>query len=103
MPSFIFRWICPFVSESFVEADHAPDLHARGNGTVAQLLRAIKLRRIPVMMVNGRISDKSVKSYRYLFGILSDMMGSVTRFCMQSSIDAEYIGPPGSGKTRGSS
>ena len=43
-------------------------------------LRAIKRRRIPVMMVNGRISDKSVKSYRYLYGIADDMMGSVTRF-----------------------
>ena len=51
-------------------------------------------------MVNGRISDKSVKSYRYLFGILSDMMGSVTRFCMQSSIDAEYIAHLGAEKRR---
>ena len=32
-------------------------------------LRAIRERHIPVMMVNGRISEKSVKNYKYLYGI----------------------------------
>ena len=54
-------------------------------------LRDIARRGIPVMMVNGRISDKSVKTYKYLYGILTDMLNSVGRFCMQSSLDAEYI------------
>ena len=43
------------------------------------------------MMVNGRISDKSVKRYRYLHSMLSDMIGTMTKFAMQSPIDAEYI------------
>jgi 3-deoxy-D-manno-octulosonic-acid transferase len=47
--------------------------------------------KIPVMMVNGRISDKSVSRYRYLFSILNDMLNTVVRFCMQSTIDAQYI------------
>jgi 3-deoxy-D-manno-octulosonic-acid transferase len=46
---------------------------------------------IPVMMVNGRISDKSVGNYRYLFTILDRMLETVRRFCMQSTIDAQYI------------
>ncbi len=54
-------------------------------------LRAIRERNIPVMMVNGRISEKSVKNYRYLFGIWDDMLETVSRFCMQSRIDADYI------------
>lgn len=54
-------------------------------------LRDISRRGIPVMMVNGRISDKSVKTYKYLYGILEDMLNCVGRFCMQSSIDADYI------------
>ena len=54
-------------------------------------LRAIRERNIPVMMVNGRISKRSVKSYRYLFSIWWDMLGTVSRFCMQSSIDANNI------------
>ncbi len=54
-------------------------------------LRDIYMRGIPVMMVNGRISDKSVKTYKYLYGILDDMLKSVGRFCMQSKLDAQYI------------
>ncbi|MBP2654203.1 MAG: Three-deoxy-D-manno-octulosonic-acid transferase protein [Firmicutes bacterium] len=46
---------------------------------------------IPVLMVNGRISDKNVHRYRYLRGLLRDMLSTVKRFCMQSEIDAEYI------------
>ena len=46
---------------------------------------------IPVMMVNGRISDKSVRRYKYMFSILTDMIGTVKFFAMQSPIDANYI------------
>ncbi len=54
------------------------------------LKRAKKLK-IPVMMVNGRISDKSVKRYKHLHSVLDDMISTVRKFAMQSSIDAEYI------------
>lgn len=54
-------------------------------------LRACRTMNIPVMMVNGRISDKSVKRYHHLHSLLDDMIGTVTKFAMQSPIDAEYI------------
>ena len=54
-------------------------------------LKAARRYRIPVMMVNGRISDKSVKRYHHLRGLLKDMIGTVNKFCMQSPIDARYI------------
>ena len=54
-------------------------------------LHAMRKRNIPVMMVNGRVSEKSAKNYHYLFSILRDMLNNINRFCMQSSIDAEYI------------
>lgn len=54
-------------------------------------LRAIREQNIPAMMMNGRISEKSAKSYRYLSGLLRDMLDTVSLFCMQSSIDAKYI------------
>ena len=54
-------------------------------------LKATRKYNIPVMMVNGRISDKSVKRYKYMFSILSDMIGTVNKFAMQSDIDASYI------------
>lgn len=54
-------------------------------------LKAARQHGLPVMMVNGRISDKSVDRYRHLGSVLSDMMNTVSRFCMQSEIDKEYI------------
>ncbi len=54
-------------------------------------LKACRGMRIPVMMVNGRISDKSVKRYHHLHSLLDDMISTVTKFAMQSPIDAEYI------------
>ena len=54
-------------------------------------LRAIRERNIPAMMMNGRISEKSAKSYRYLSGLLRNMLNTINLFCMQSSIDAKYI------------
>ncbi|HCB93131.1 MAG TPA: tetraacyldisaccharide 4'-kinase, partial [Selenomonas sp.] len=54
-------------------------------------LKTARHLRIPVMMVNGRISDKSVKRYKYMYTLLSDMIGTVKLFAMQSPIDAEYI------------
>ncbi|WP_196591359.1 tetraacyldisaccharide 4'-kinase [Pectinatus frisingensis] len=55
------------------------------------LLKAARRYDVAVMMVNGRISDKSVNRYRYMFSLLSDMVGTVNKFAMQSEIDASYI------------
>ena len=54
-------------------------------------LKKAKQLDVPVMMVNGRISDRSVKQYKYLFGMLREMIGTGKCFAMQSSIDADYI------------
>ena len=43
------------------------------------------------MMVNGRISEKSVSRYRYLHSIWYDMLDTIKYFAMQSSVDAENI------------
>lgn len=54
-------------------------------------LKTARQLKIPVMMVNGRISDRSVKQYKHLHGLLTDMIGTVKKFAMQSDIDADYI------------
>lgn len=54
-------------------------------------LKTMRRLHIPVMMANGRISDKSVKQYKHLRGVLADMLRTVNRFCMQSEVDAAYI------------
>ncbi|TWH45326.1 3-deoxy-D-manno-octulosonic acid transferase [Sporomusa sp. KB1] len=54
-------------------------------------LKVVRKFNIPAMMVNGRISDKSVNRYIYFRRVLADMLNTVVKFCMQSNIDAQYI------------
>lgn len=54
-------------------------------------LKTARQLHIPVMMVNGRISDRSVKQYKHLHSLLTEMIGTVKKFAMQSQIDADYI------------
>lgn len=90
----------PFVAESMVKRIHPGIFMPVETELWPNFLRAIRERHIPVMMVNGRISEKSVKSYRYLYGIWEDMLNTVSRFCMQSSIDADYIAHLGAEKEK---
>ena len=90
----------PFVAESMVKRIHPGIFMPVETELWPNFLRAIRERHIPVMMVNGRISEKSVKTYRYLYGIWDDMLSTVSRFCMQSSIDADYISSLGADKNK---
>jgi 3-deoxy-D-manno-octulosonic-acid transferase len=68
----------PFVAESVVRRIHPGVFMPVETELWPNFLRAIKERRIPVMMVNGRISEKSMKNYRYLYKIWDDMLATVT-------------------------
>jgi 3-deoxy-D-manno-octulosonic-acid transferase len=54
-------------------------------------IRNLSRRKIPIVMVNGRISDRSVKNYKYLGKVLNDILAAITLFCMQSEQDARHI------------
>jgi len=90
----------PFVSESLVKRIQPGVFMPVETELWPNFLRSIRERHIPVMMVNGRISEKSVKTYRYLYSIWDDILKTVTRFCMQSSIDADYIASLGADKNK---
>ncbi|HAT97771.1 MAG TPA: tetraacyldisaccharide 4'-kinase, partial [Acidaminococcaceae bacterium] len=81
----------PFVASSMVDRIRPGIFMMVETELWPNFLRAVRKRNIPVMMVNGRISEKSAKNYRYLYGLLRDMFDTISRFCMQSSIDANYI------------
>lgn len=90
----------PFVAESMVRRIRPGVFMPVETELWPNFLKAIRELHIPVMMVNGRISEKSVKNYRYLYGIWEDMLNTVTRFCMQSTIDADYITSLGADKAK---
>lgn len=46
---------------------------------------------IPVLLVNGRISDRSYPRYRFFRWLLQPVLDGFAAFCMQSQVDAERI------------
>ncbi|MEC4684264.1 MAG: 3-deoxy-D-manno-octulosonic acid transferase [Nitrospirota bacterium] len=55
------------------------------------LLETIKSEGIPIVIVNGRISDGSFSGYRKIGFFMKGMLGMVDFFCMQTARDAEKI------------
>jgi 3-deoxy-D-manno-octulosonic-acid transferase len=55
------------------------------------LLKTIKSEGIPILIVNGRISDGSFSGYRKIGFFMKGMLGMVDFFCMQTIRDAEKI------------
>jgi 3-deoxy-D-manno-octulosonic-acid transferase len=54
-------------------------------------LRIAHRKQIPVMMMNGRISQRSAIRYRMISFFTRRVLASIKVFCMQSHIDAGYI------------
>jgi 3-deoxy-D-manno-octulosonic-acid transferase len=54
-------------------------------------LRALARRRVPVMIANGRLSDRSFRRYQLVRGFMRDVLADVTVFAMRSAEDARRI------------
>ncbi|WP_296826166.1 3-deoxy-D-manno-octulosonic acid transferase [uncultured Megasphaera sp.] len=54
-------------------------------------LRIAADKHIPVMMMNGRISQRSAVRYRLITFFTRRVLSTIRMFCMQSYIDAQYI------------
>ena len=54
-------------------------------------IRAASKRKIPLKMINGRISDRSFKRYKKVKGWIADLLSCFDLFCMQSELDKERI------------
>lgn len=56
-----------------------------------QFVRKCKQRGIPVMLVNGRISDRSFPRYKRVGALVRPVLRQISSFCMQSQQDARRI------------
>ncbi len=54
-------------------------------------LRALARRRVPAMIANGRISDRSFRRYRLVRALMRRVLADVSVFAMQSEEDARRI------------
>lgn len=55
------------------------------------LLRVLGERRVPVMIANGRLSDRSFRRYHLVRALMRRMLGGIAVFAMQSEEDARRI------------
>ena len=55
------------------------------------LLSELSLNSIPSVMINGRISDRSIGKYRLAKPFLKNVLSKICAFCMQDTIDAERV------------
>ena len=55
------------------------------------LLRALRESKVPAVLANGRISDRSYRRYRRVRGLFRRVLQDVALFCMQSEEDARRI------------
>jgi 3-deoxy-D-manno-octulosonic-acid transferase len=54
-------------------------------------LRALARRRVPAMIANGRISDRSFRRYHWVRGLMRRVLADVAVFAMQTEEDARRI------------
>lgn len=55
------------------------------------LLSELSLNSVPSVMINGRISDRSIEKYRLVKPFLKNTFSKIRAFCMQDTIDAERV------------
>ena len=90
----------PWVVRKFVEAlDPAVFLFIETE-LWPNLLSALAARQVPAILVNGRLSSRSFRSYMWVRPLLAQAMGGITLCLMQSDRDAERIVALGAPSTR---
>lgn len=55
------------------------------------IIKEFKQRGIPVILINGRISEKSFNGYKRLGFFMREVMQNIDNFCMQNELYAERI------------
>lgn len=86
-----FPFDLPVITERIVKIVNPKSIILIETELWPNFLRLAWQKRIPVMMMNGRISDRSMRRYSLIRRYTGKMLMQIRRFCMQSSFDAEHI------------
>lgn len=76
---------------TFVRAIHPLVYLAAETELWPNLFDCLAARNIPVLVLNGRISDKAYPAYKLVRPVLKRMLGQVSCFAMQSDLDSRRI------------
>ncbi len=80
-----------FVTASFVRAINPKIYIVLETEIWPNLFAQLHARQIPIVIINGRISDKSFPRYQLIKGLLKGILSKVNLLCMQSQLDVERI------------
>lgn len=86
-----FPFDLPFAARRAVAAIEPRFLICLETELWPNLLRILAARGVPVMIANGRLSDRSFRRYRMVRGLLTPVLGGVRVFAMQSAEDARRV------------
>lgn len=80
-----------FIVRRYIQAIH-PQIYISAETEIwPNLFSALGRQHIPIVQVNGRISEKSFNNYSKIKFLLKGALPAVTMFCMQSPADAGRI------------
>ncbi len=82
-----FSWVTSF----FVRLINPKIYIAAETEIWPNLFNCLSKRKVPIVIINGRISDRSFGRYKAIKIFLSKTLQKVSLFCMQSDIDANRI------------
>lgn len=86
-----FPFDLPVITERIVEIVNPKAIILIETELWPNFLRLAWQKKIPVMMMNGRISDRSMKRYSLIRRYTGKMLRQIRSFCMQSAFDAKHI------------
>ena len=80
-----------FIAASFVRVINPKIYIVLETEIWPNLFTQLHARQIPIVIINGRISDKSFPRYQLIKGLLKGILSKVNLLCMQSQLDVERI------------
>lgn len=86
-----FPFDLPVITERIVEIVNPKAIILIETELWPNFLRLAWQKKIPVMMMNGRISDRSMRRYSLIRRYTGKMLKQIRCFCMQSAFDAKHI------------
>lgn len=86
-----FPFDLPVITERIVDIVNPKAIILIETELWPNFLRLAWRRKIPVMMMNGRISARSMRRYSLIKRFTTRMLAQIRKFCMQSKIDEERI------------
>ena len=99
IPKFYFPLDFSFVVKRALDSINPSILIVMETEIWPNLILELSRRKIPIVLINGRISERSYRGYKRIKFLFGRVLKKITLFCMQAAADAERIIALGAPKT----